>query len=293
MKEKEKRRINFFVDAPSDIHVKMKSLLTEAVDLMVDADIEKLEELYVEVKSSKYSGQGYLETLPDYDGAKEKCFDVGYTYALLETMRSYAGKAATDKEIERIKTKYKNKIFKCLGERGTVFHRDLAIYLGISNSALNAVIKRMNETGVKTVNVEKAGKYTLYSLTAQAYRYVYKHGILTQEEEREPRFNTLIYVKRFEDEKKREQSSLFCDATVEMGSALEQFFQMKRRCAMYHNLLTEYRKTRNTEEKITAERKEQTAGVWSQLVVFKQPGNSRIKERNKYEKQFRMSAGVY
>ena len=118
-----------------------------------------------QVKSSKYSGQGYLETLSDYDGAKEKCFDVGYTYALLETMRSYAGKAATDKEIERIKTKYKNKIFKCLGERGTVFHRDLAIYLGISNSALNAVIKRMNETGVKTVNVEKAGKYTLYSLT--------------------------------------------------------------------------------------------------------------------------------
>ena len=62
-----------------------------------------------------------------------------------------------------------------LKKRGTLLHKDLAAELGVSASELTDLIRKMNSTSVKLINVEAVSKYKLYSLTPIANQYIKKH----------------------------------------------------------------------------------------------------------------------
>ena len=171
-------QINFFSDSLKSIESKTGQLLNRIVSLLADSDYTGLCGVYDMVKSSKYSGKAYLESLDAFDDTMRTVFDVGYLQALLNMMQLYERRMNVEKEIDKIRTSYRNQIFYYLGTQTAVMHKDLASCLNVSASGLNAVIKHMNAGSVKTVNVEKVSKFTVYSLTAAAYQYAVSHRIL-------------------------------------------------------------------------------------------------------------------
>lgn len=164
--------INFFTDNQGLIREKNRTLLVELVDGMLQADYESVKEGCRLINPTKYSIQGFLESL-DLDGKiKGKLYDAGYAAALLDVARLYGEQSDKFAEIESIKTGYKEAILSILYERGTLLHKELAQELGISPSNLNAKIKLVNASSVQLVKVDGESKYKWYSLTPIAYKYM-------------------------------------------------------------------------------------------------------------------------
>lgn len=166
---------NFFEDKQVDVQSKTARLAKWLADMIVENDFASINELYASTKKMKYSAQGYLESIGDIGGSKEKVVCVGYIYALIDMMQQYTEKLHVENEIYSIKTKYRDSVLYIIAKKGSVMHKDLASALGISSSSLNAVIKHINATSVKLINVSEVSKYKLYSLTPTALQYVTKN----------------------------------------------------------------------------------------------------------------------
>lgn len=199
MEKKQELMLNFFVDDSADAKIKAKKLLRKMIDMIADSDFEEMQRLYKQVKNIKYSGQGYMEEIGNLDEEKSMIFNVGYVYATIDAMQSYIEKNSAENEIHKVKTKYRDEIFRILAKRGTMFHKDLAAAIRVSPSGLNAVIKQINATSVKLISVEEISKFKLYSLTPIAYQYIVKHNIdnylLAKKESDKYAYDYCVYVK--------------------------------------------------------------------------------------------------
>ncbi len=173
----EKYAFNFFVDDSKDIKSGTQKIMSRLLESIVSSDYTKIESMLKESKSMRYSIQGYEEYVDISVELKSKLVSAGYASALVDAMQLYVEKVSAQNEILKINTKYRDRILKILERRGTLLHNDLASELGVSASALNAIIKQMNGTGTKLISVEKVSKYKLYSLTPIAYKYIRKHNL--------------------------------------------------------------------------------------------------------------------
>ena len=169
--EYEKLTANFFADKEETREEKIRSAAKSFINLIIESQCEEINTLYKVTKPGRNSGQAYLQELEIDDDIKKVIFDIGYSDALLDMMQLYLEKVSVQKEIDKVKTKYRNDILRILMEKRIMFHKDLAGAIGVSASGLNAVIKQMNATSVKLINVDKISKFTLYSLTPAAYQY--------------------------------------------------------------------------------------------------------------------------
>lgn len=176
MKARQEELLNFFIDNSLDAEDKSRKLLKRLMEMLTDGNLDGINKLYNSTKALKYSGQGYIESIESFDEEEQKVLTIGYAYALVDVMQIYIEKLQAEKEILQIRTKYRDTVLKVLAERGTMFHKDLAAALRVSASGLNAIIKQMNATSVKLINVEEISKYKIYSLTPKAYQYVKKNN---------------------------------------------------------------------------------------------------------------------
>lgn len=177
MEENNKWKVNFFIDAVSKIELKMHQLVEKIIEMLISAETVELKDIITALKSVKYSGQAYMESLEDMDEKYRRVFDIGYLQAVFDLTDLYERRINVKREIDKIRTGYRDRIFFYLCSHTTLLHKELASLLQISPSGLNAVIKMMNAEGVKTINAEKVSKYTVYSLTPIAYQYAVQHGI--------------------------------------------------------------------------------------------------------------------
>ena len=172
MNTKQVQELNFFVDSLEASHKKNHALLIRLVDWIMQSDYQSISDAYQAIKSTKYSVQGYMESLDIVSDIKGRVYDAGYASALIDLAKLYGDRSSAFAEISGIKTSYKDEILSILLERGILLHKELAGELGISKSQLNATIKLMNSSSVKLINAEEVSKYKLYSLTPIAYKYV-------------------------------------------------------------------------------------------------------------------------
>lgn len=163
---------NFYTDDLRVIQKNNQRLLSVLADLFVDADYKGVNDIWSAIKHTKYSIQGYLEMADCSEEVRDKVYDAGYAAALIDLSKLYVKRSITDADIAGIKTGYKERILSILFERGTLLHKELAAALDVSASGLNAIVKLMNGTSVKMINVEEVSKYKLYSLTPIAYKYI-------------------------------------------------------------------------------------------------------------------------
>lgn len=184
---------NFFSDGSEEIQEKTRRLIRKLMDLMVESDYVEINKLLQASKKMRYSIQGYEEEVDVSKELKAMLKSAGYTTALMDVMQLYVEKLNAQNEILKVKTKYRDTILRILAERGTLLHGDLAKILLVSTSALNAIIKQMNATSVKLINVEEVSKYKLYSITPVAYKYIMK-----LEPESTPRKNQPISPRQIE-----------------------------------------------------------------------------------------------
>lgn len=166
--------LRFFENDSKKTQENTQRLVKKMVELVVESDFYEMEQLLNDCKVLRYQTQGYLEDSRVEDEEKNVLANVGYTRALIDVMQMYKEKVYMQYEIQRINTKYRDLLLRILAERGTLLHKDLAIALGVSASGLSAIIKQINATSVKLVNVEKVSKYTMYSITAVALKYINK-----------------------------------------------------------------------------------------------------------------------
>ena len=171
MNTKQVQCLNFFVDSLEAIRKKNQVLLMGLVDWIMQSDYQSISGAYQTIKSTKYSAQGYMESLNIVSDIKGRVYDAGYASALIDLAKLYGDRSSAFAEISGIKTSYKDEILSILLERGILLHKELAGELGISKSQLNATIKLMNSSSVKLINAEEVSKYKLYSLTPIAYKY--------------------------------------------------------------------------------------------------------------------------
>lgn len=166
---------NYFIDELENIEIKMKRMAQTIVSFIVESKFDDIKQFWQINRFIRNSGQAYLQEQNIDDRIKRYIYSVGYSDAILDSLQMYIEKISEEREIDRIKTKYKDAIFRILTERRTVFHGDLAKALNVSASALNDIIKHMNASNVQLVKVERISKYTLYSLTPVAYQYYIKN----------------------------------------------------------------------------------------------------------------------
>lgn len=204
MEENSRWKINFFADAVSKIELKMQQFLEKIIEILISSEAAELNRILNEMKSIKYSGQGYMESLEDSDENYRKVFDIGYLHALFDLADLYERSTNAEREIDKIRTGYRDEIFFYLSRRITLFHKELASLLQVSPSGLNAIIKLMNAEGVKTVNIEKVSKYTVYSLTPAAYQYALKRKICDYHQDKKL-FGATVELLLKEDEEYRDQ----------------------------------------------------------------------------------------
>lgn len=172
-------KINFFNNTLSELETTCKNNIKILMELIADNKLDEINQLYNTIKHARYSGQGYIEEY-NTDETNSKNFYIGYCYATIDAMQLYADKLRSDQEIMKIRTKYRDQILKILARHQNMFHKDLAGSLNISASALNAVIKQMNATSVKLININEISKYKIYSLTPAARHYVQKHKLILE-----------------------------------------------------------------------------------------------------------------
>lgn len=166
---------NFFLDNTEEIRTKTRRLVKKMTDLFAELKYEEIEILLEEARPMRYSLQGYIESIEIDDNKKSMLVQAGYNSAIIDTLQLYMNEVNVQKEIQSIPTQYKDKLLHILKKRGTLLHKDLAAELGVSASELTNLIKKMNSTSVKLINVEAVSKYKLYSLTPIANQYIKKH----------------------------------------------------------------------------------------------------------------------
>lgn len=168
---------NFFENGQPDIKSKAARLSRWLTELIVENDFAGINEMYAATKNTRYSAQSYLEEISENGEEKEKVVCAGYIYALIDLMQQYIEKLSTENEIYKVKTQYRDSVLYIIAKKGNILHKDLAAALGVSPSALTAIIKLINGTSVRLINVNEVSKYKIYSLTPAAFQYVMKnHG---------------------------------------------------------------------------------------------------------------------
>ncbi len=166
------RAVNFFKDDALEMRERIGNLSRIMMKFITESKFNEIERLFQECKAMRYSAQGYLEACTVPENEKAVLANAGYTRALMDIMQLYLNLCMLQNEIWQIKTKYKNEILSVLAQKGTLLHKDLACMIGVSASGLTAIIKQMNATRVKTINVEEVSKFKLYSITPAAYKYI-------------------------------------------------------------------------------------------------------------------------
>lgn len=166
---------NFFVDELENIEIKMRQMAQTIIVFIVESKFDDIKLFWKINRFIRNSGQAYLQEQDVDDRIKRYIYSVGYSDAILDSVQMYIEKTTEEREIDKIKTKYRDSIFRILTERRTIFHGDLAKALNVSTSALNDIIKHMNASSVRLVKIERISKYTLYSLTPVAYQYYMKN----------------------------------------------------------------------------------------------------------------------
>lgn len=188
-----------FLEADSKkVKEQTQQLIKKMMELMVESDFNEIEQLLNDCKVMRYKIQGYLEETKSDSEEKNMLTNVGYTMALIDAMQLYKEKVYMQYEIQKVNTKYRDILLRILAERGTLLHKDLAICLGVSPSGLNAIIKQMNATSVKLINVETVSKYKMYSITAIALKYINKCLLPTTPKEENPISKKMIFT--YQDE---------------------------------------------------------------------------------------------
>lgn len=196
-KQEREYAFNFFLDPPQKIKQGTQRMIRAMVDHMVDADYVEVGKMLQESKHMRYSIQGYEEATAISGETKAMLVNAGYASAVLDAMQLYAEKMEAQNEILKVNTKYRDTLLRILAKRGTLLHRDLASALGVSPSGLSAIITQMNATSVKLVNVEAISKYTLYSITPVAYKYITKQdqGHLPEKKRPAPGRGRKVFVR--------------------------------------------------------------------------------------------------
>ena len=166
---------NFFVDNLVAIKNKSRRLMKEFIALLSEAKFDELTDRSQASKPMRYSIEAYIESVPIESDSKEMLVQAGYNSALIDAMQLYTNEINMQREIKNIPTQYKDELLYILKKRGTLLHKDLASELEVSPSELTAIIKKMNSSSVKLINVEEISKFKLYSLTPIAYQYIAKH----------------------------------------------------------------------------------------------------------------------
>lgn len=165
---------NFFTDDIREISEKTQRLIKKTIGLFAEGEFDGVKDLLEDSKAMRYSGQAYIESLNIENHEKDMMVQAGYISAIIDSMQLYIDELKVQKEIQNISTGYKEELLRILKKRGTLLHKDLAAELRVSDSGLTPIIKKMNSTSVKLVNVEEISKYKLYSLTPIANQYVVK-----------------------------------------------------------------------------------------------------------------------
>lgn len=173
----EKYSFNFFTDAAERLESGGREMVDELTDAIVKADDAHVDRMLMHGGKVRYSIQGYKESARVDADIRNRLIDAGYVLAVLDVMRLYVQKINERDAISRVNTKYRDIILNILAQRGTMLHKDLAAAVRVSPSALNAVIKKMNSSSIELVHVEKISKYTLYSITPQAYKYITESAV--------------------------------------------------------------------------------------------------------------------
>lgn len=166
---------NFFVDNIATVRSKSQRLMKTFVDLVSEAETDEIAALVEVSKPMRYSIQACIETTKAENESKEILVQAGYNSALIDAMQLYTNQISIQKQIQNIPTQYKDDLLHILKARGTLLHKDLASELGVSPSELTAIIKKMNSTSKKLINIEPVSKFKLYSLTPIANQYIVKH----------------------------------------------------------------------------------------------------------------------
>lgn len=170
--EKDNYFSNFSVDCPDKIRVKTQDFIRKVTDTMSESSFDGIYDLFLETKFMSYSIQGYMDNSNTDDTTKKMLFYSGYNSALIDLLRIYSAKMHTQVEIRNIKTSYRDNLLQTLNKRGSLLHKDLAMELMVSPSGLTAIIKQMNATSVRLINIEKISKFKIYSLTPIGRQYI-------------------------------------------------------------------------------------------------------------------------
>ncbi|MBQ2802858.1 MAG: hypothetical protein IJF07_03060, partial [Lachnospiraceae bacterium] len=218
----EELRFNYFLEDSSSAGEKSRKMMNCLIKHLATADYDEIRKLYDAVKPVRYSVQGYMESLGTLTEAQLKLFYAGNTNAILDIMLAYVDKLHAEKEIEKINTKYKLSILYTLAKRGSLLHKQLAATLGVTPSGLTAVIKQMNATSVKLINIEEVSKYTIYSLTPVAYQYVLKNNIKNFANEKREIMDTeyteklyMMYIRLLNEKRIKQIRYCYCDFPLE------------------------------------------------------------------------------
>lgn len=193
---REKYVFSYFRASQEEIREKVQGLARKLIEFLIAANFGEMSVLFEECKSIRYSAQGYLEESKVAKKEKETLVQVGYECALMDMAQMYLECMSMQNEVLKISTKYRDEVLSILAKRGTMLHGDLASAIEVSTSGLNAVIKRMNATSVKLINIEEVSKYKLYSITPIAYKYI---------TERKPELTLQIEMKNSFEKEQRER----------------------------------------------------------------------------------------
>lgn len=172
MKEIHDYLLNFFKDDSTQLRRKNRIFMKDVFERVMARDRESIERLYLESSGTRYSIQGYLESVSSEVADSDRIVAAGYAAAIEDFMQLFLQRKDVDESIKRIRTSYKHKILCILKERGSILHKDLAAEINVSPSGLNAIIKMMHETDIQLINIDKVSKYKIYSLTPIAYQYL-------------------------------------------------------------------------------------------------------------------------
>ncbi len=171
---KDQTIVNYFTDDVREIRKKTQRLIKKSIGLFAEGEFDDVKDLLEMSKTMRYSIQAYIESLDMEHDEKDKLVQAGYVSAIIDSMQLYIDELKVQKEVQSISTRYKEQLLYILKNRGTLLHKDLAAELRVSDSGLTPIIKKMNSTSVKLVNVEEISKYKLYSLTPIANQYIAK-----------------------------------------------------------------------------------------------------------------------
>lgn len=172
--KRDQTTVDFFADDIREISKKTQKLIKKSIGLFAEGEFDEVRDLLEDSKVMRYSVQAYIESLAIENQEKDMLVQAGYVSAVIDSMQLYIDELKVEKEVQKIPTRYKEELLCILKKRGTLLHKDLAAELRVSDNGLTPIIKKMNSTSVRLINVEEISKYKLYSLTPVANQYVVK-----------------------------------------------------------------------------------------------------------------------